>query len=130
METHTSVIELARDGTVKFPRDIREQFRDLHQLSIIRIGTSLVLAPVPEKWTPNLGRVIHYQNGLVVRDPEIMFGTPVIAGTRIPVRTIVGYIDSGYTSEQVIEEFPHLTREQINAALQFQRERRRRKMRS
>lgn len=126
MVIQTTLVELTRDGTVKFPPDIRRKLRNQHQLSVTRVGTSLVLAPVPEQWTRATGRVVKYQNGLIVRDPKVMFGTPVIAGTRVPARTISGYVESGYSHEQIQQEFPFLSNEQINAALRFSQRRQRR----
>ncbi len=76
---------------------------------------------MPDKWARTTGRVIKYQNGLIVRDPKIMFGTPVIAGTRVPARTIAGYVESGYSPEKIRKEFPFLTEGQIDAAWKFAR---------
>jgi len=123
MVIRTTVVELARDGTLRLPPAIRRSLRKQNRLSVTRIGTSLVLAPVPEKWTQPSGRVIKYQNGLILRNPKVMFGTPVIAGTRIPVRTIVGYLDSGYSVNQIRKEFPFLTAAQIEAAARYNRKR-------
>ena len=121
MVIQTTIVEMTRDGTLKLPPKIRHAFRHPQQLSITRIGTSLVLAPIPDQWTRTAGRVIKYQNGLVVRDPKIMFGTPVIAGTRVPARTIAGYVEAGYSPEDIRKEFPFLTDRQINAAWEFTR---------
>ena len=121
MVVQTSIVELMRDGTLKLPPNIRRTFRNQHHLSITRVGTSIVLAPIPEKWTRARGRVVKYQNGLIVRDPKVMFGTPVIAGRRVPVRTIVGYFESGHSADQIRQEFPFLTGEQIDAAIKFSR---------
>jgi uncharacterized protein (DUF433 family) len=121
MVIQTTIVEMARDGTLKLPPKMRQAFRRPQQLSITRVGTSLVLAPVPDKWTRAAGRVIKYQNGLIVRDPKVMFGTPVIVGTRIPARTIAGYVDSGYSPEEIRKEFPFLTDSQIDAARKFAR---------
>lgn len=121
MEVRTVTVNIAPDGSVKLPADIRREWGNPRELGITRVGTSLVLAPVPEKWTQLGGRVIYYENRMIVRDPKIMFGTPVIAGTRIPVRTIVGYSKSGQSIEQIRDEFPFLTSEQIRAALHFQK---------
>ncbi len=52
-------------------------------------------------------------------DPEIMFGKPVIKGTRITVEQILYKLGSGLTPEQVIEDHPHLTVEDIRAAQNF-----------
>jgi uncharacterized protein (DUF433 family) len=56
---------------------------------------------------------------LVVSDPKIMMGKPVIAGTRITVELILEKLASGETPEQIIEAHPRLTYEAIQAALAF-----------
>ncbi len=55
-------------------------------------------------------------------DPSILRGKPRIKGTRIPVSLILGYLAAGYSSEQIIAEFPDLSRKQITACLDFARE--------
>jgi uncharacterized protein (DUF433 family) len=55
----------------------------------------------------------------VVIDHRIMGGVPCIAGTRIPVATIVGLIAEGLTADGVIAEHPQLTDEDVRAALEF-----------
>ena len=119
METRTITVEVARDGTVRLPPDFQRNLGDSRELSITRIGTSLVLTPIPENWTRPRGRVTSYEDGLIVRDPKIMFGTPVITGTRVPVRTIIGYLESDYSPAQIRQEFPFLTIAQIDAAKRF-----------
>ncbi|HSU15521.1 DUF433 domain-containing protein [Longimicrobium sp.] len=44
--------------------------------------------------------------------PEIMSGTPVFVGTRVPVRTLLDYIETGDTIESFLEDFPGVSREQ------------------
>ena len=48
-----------------------------------------------------------------------MGGVPCIAGTRIPVATIVGLIAQGRTPDEVIADYPQLAREDVRAALEF-----------
>jgi uncharacterized protein (DUF433 family) len=55
----------------------------------------------------------------VARHPEILGGKPVIAGTRIPVRLILDHLAEGYMPEEIIIEYPVLTRADIRAALRF-----------
>jgi uncharacterized protein (DUF433 family) len=55
----------------------------------------------------------------VARHPEILGGKPVIAGTRIPVRLILDHLAEGYMPEEIIVEYPVLTRADIHAALRF-----------
>jgi uncharacterized protein (DUF433 family) len=55
----------------------------------------------------------------VVIDHRIIGGVPCIAGTRIPVATVVGLIAEGATADGVIAEYPQLTQEDVRAALEF-----------
>jgi uncharacterized protein (DUF433 family) len=57
-----------------------------------------------------------------VSDPEILRGKPRIAGTRIPVGMVLGYLASGKTAADILAEFPDLTSEQIAACLDYARE--------
>jgi uncharacterized protein (DUF433 family) len=59
------------------------------------------------------------QKQLIVSDPNIMMGKPVIAGTRITVELILEKLSAGETIEQILNAHPRLTREAIQAALAF-----------
>ncbi|KAA9357007.1 DUF433 domain-containing protein [Larkinella humicola] len=52
-------------------------------------------------------------------NPNIRFGKPCIAGTRIAVQDILGWLASGMNNEEILEDFPELTTDQIRAALAF-----------
>ena len=52
-------------------------------------------------------------------DPKIHHGKPCIKGTRVPVSVIVGTIAEGHTPERIIESWPQLSREDVEAALRF-----------
>jgi len=56
---------------------------------------------------------------LIISDPKIMVGKPVIKGTRITVEHILTELANGLTVEQILTEYPHLTRQGIEAALRF-----------
>lgn len=56
---------------------------------------------------------------LIVSDPAVMMGKPVVAGTRITVDLILEKMASGETMEQILEAHPRLTRDSILAALDF-----------
>jgi Uncharacterized conserved protein len=58
-------------------------------------------------------------SSLITADPEILGGKPVIAGTRISVQLIVEKIGDGWSIEDLLEDYPHLTREQIIAAIAY-----------
>jgi uncharacterized protein (DUF433 family) len=55
----------------------------------------------------------------IVIDPEIRFGKPCIAGTRISVADILSFLASGMTYEDIIADFPQINKEQILAALAY-----------
>ena len=55
----------------------------------------------------------------IVADPNILAGKPVIAGTRISVQLVLEKIRDGWTIEDLLDDYPHLTREQIVAALAY-----------
>ncbi len=56
---------------------------------------------------------------LIISDPQIMVGKPVIRGTRITVELILRKIAAGQTIDQIQSDYPHLTREGIVAAVEF-----------
>ena len=53
----------------------------------------------------------------ITASPEILGGTPVFAGTRVPVETFIEYIKAGESIEAFLEGFPSVTREQVLAFL-------------
>jgi uncharacterized protein (DUF433 family) len=57
--------------------------------------------------------------GRIISDPAVMLGKPVIAGTRITVELILELLSGGATVDDILNEYPHLKREDINAALAF-----------
>jgi uncharacterized protein (DUF433 family) len=57
------------------------------------------------------------QSDLVVIDPEILGGTPVFRGTRVPVQSLFDYLERDYTLSEFLECFPSVTREMACALL-------------
>jgi uncharacterized protein (DUF433 family) len=55
-------------------------------------------------------------------DPEIMSGTPVFAGTRVPLYNLFDYLEAGDPLDKFLTSFPSVTREQAIAALELARE--------
>ncbi len=55
---------------------------------------------------------------LVTIDPEILGGTPVFKGTRVPVKTLFDYLQNNYTLEEFLECFPSVTKEMARAILE------------
>jgi uncharacterized protein (DUF433 family) len=52
-------------------------------------------------------------------DPKVLVGKLVIKGTRIAVEFVVGLLANGWTHEQILKNYPHLTEEDIQAALHY-----------
>jgi uncharacterized protein (DUF433 family) len=55
-------------------------------------------------------------------DPEILGGTPVFVGTRVPAQSLFDYLEGGETLDQFLHQFPSVRREQAVAALELARE--------
>ena len=51
-------------------------------------------------------------------DPEILGGTPVFVGTRVPFKALVDYIEGGHPLGEFLEDFPSVSREQAVAAIE------------
>ncbi len=58
-------------------------------------------------------------SSVVHTDPDILSGTPVFVGTRVPVRTLLEYLEAGDPLDEFLEDFPSVTREQAIAALRL-----------
>lgn len=57
-------------------------------------------------------------NEIVHSDPDIVSGTPVFVGTRVPVKALLDYLEEGETIEEFLEDFPTVSREQVIAFLE------------
>jgi len=57
-------------------------------------------------------------SSVVHSDPEILGGTPVFIGTRVPVQALIDYIEGGHTLEKFLDDFPSVPRELAIAALE------------
>ena len=55
-------------------------------------------------------------------DPDILGGTPVFAGTRVPVRSLFDYLEGGESLDEFLRQFPSVTRDQAIGALDLARE--------
>ena len=62
-------------------------------------------------------------------DPQVRFGKPCIRGTRISVGDMLGYLAGGMSEDQILQDFPHLVRDDIRACLAYAAERERRTVR-
>lgn len=62
------------------------------------------------------------KTSVVHSDPEILGGTPVFVGTRVPVQSLFEYLEGGDTLHEFLRQFPSVRREQAIAALELARE--------
>jgi len=70
-----------------------------------------------------LGKLFHHtlshmSNDLITSSADIMGGTPVFSGTRVPVQTLFEYLEAGDTIDDFLDGFPTVTREQVVAVLE------------
>jgi len=56
--------------------------------------------------------------GILSSSPEVMGGTPVFAGTRVPVQTLLDYLEHGESIDDFLEGFPTVSRDQVIASLE------------
>ncbi len=52
-------------------------------------------------------------HGIIHSDPEVMGGTPVFVGTRVPLQNLIDYLEGGKSVEDFLEAFPTVRREQV-----------------
>ena len=64
---------------------------------------------------PSAPNIIH-------RDPDILGGTPVFVGTRVPFQALIDYLEGGHPLDEFLDDFPSVTREQAVAALDLARD--------
>jgi len=60
---------------------------------------------------------------IVTCSPDVLGGTPVFAGTRVPVQTLIDYLEGNETIDDFLEGFPTVTREQVVAFLEEAKDR-------
>lgn len=101
---------MPRLGGVEAPR------RFIHYESWLRA------MPVRVYYRP--GRLNHMASleSVVHSDPEILGGTPVFRGTRVPVKNLLDYLAAGDSLDQFLDDFPSVTRDQAVAALEIARD--------
>ncbi len=59
-----------------------------------------------------------HQPSVVHSNPEILGGTPVFVGTRVPLRNLIDYLERGHSLDEFLDSFPTVSREQAIAALE------------
>jgi uncharacterized protein (DUF433 family) len=58
-----------------------------------------------------------YMDAIVVRDPEILGGTPCFRGTRVPFQNLLDFLETGETIDEFLDDFPSVSREDAIKAL-------------
>jgi uncharacterized protein (DUF433 family) len=76
------------------------------------------------RWAARSVRGMSYRERIVI-DPVVRFGKPCVRGTRISVGDVLGYLAGGMSEDEIISDFPALTRDDIRACLAFAAERER-----
>jgi uncharacterized protein (DUF433 family) len=61
-------------------------------------------------------------NSVIHSDPEILGGTPVFVGTRVPLKNLIDYLEGGHPLDEFLDDFPSVSREQAIAALEEAKE--------
>jgi uncharacterized protein (DUF433 family) len=59
---------------------------------------------------------------VIVRDPEIMSGTPCFRGTRVPFKNLIDYLEGGHSLGEFLRQFPSVTQEMAVQALEEAKE--------
>jgi uncharacterized protein (DUF433 family) len=57
-------------------------------------------------------------NNVIIRDPEVLGGTPVFRGTRVPFQALLDYLEGGQTLDEFLDDFPTVSRETAVHALE------------
>jgi uncharacterized protein (DUF433 family) len=61
-------------------------------------------------------------SSIIHSDPDILGGTPVFVGTRVPIKTLLDYLEAGDSLEVFLDHFPSVTHKQAIAALELAKE--------
>src|SRR5436190_1476674 len=92
---------------------------------LLVLGNSKVQEGALSMCVRRAGRGTRYAYGYVMdlkqivhSDPEIVSGTPVFVGTRVPVQALLDYIEGGETLDEFLDDFPSVTHEQAVAFLE------------
>ena len=73
-----------------------------------------MLRPTGQKASSvNLGHEV------IVKDPDVLGGTPVFRGTRVPFQALLDYLEGGETLDEFIDDFPTVTRQAAISALEL-----------
>jgi uncharacterized protein (DUF433 family) len=121
-------LQLEAEGLRLLPvgtrREIAASIQRSPRMDLMAIGNGTVLfvefKAARQKVEGQLKQLAHIE-GMVGSDPEIMRGTPVFKGTRIPVDLVADMLAQGATAEEILEGYPTLSKEKIAVAPLYMR---------
>lgn len=145
---HLITVTVGKRGQITLPGAIRHQMAIQHgdRMALVQEGDRLILLPlgqtlldrrgsVPESAPQDFSQIrqqvlqqrtrkeggvkVYAEHERISIDPRVMAGKPCIRGTHMPVDLILEELAAGLTYEEVLDAHPHLTREDILAALAF-----------
>ncbi len=125
---HLIYLQLEAEGLRLLPvgtrREIAESIQRSPKTDLMAIGEGTVLfvefKSARRKVEGQLKQLAHIKE-MVISDPEIMRGTPVFKGTRIPVDLVADMLAQGATAEEILEGYPTLSKEKIAMAPLYMR---------
>ncbi|MBA2468964.1 MAG: DUF433 domain-containing protein [Chloroflexia bacterium] len=82
------------------------------------------VAGIPDEIRRSIPEVLQRDNashGVITKNRYVQHNKPIIAGTRIPTSSIWAFHEAGYSPSQILREYPHLTVEDVDAALNYER---------
>ena len=59
----------------------------------------------------------HPTQSVIVKSPDILSGTPVFAGTRVPIKNLLDYVRAGESVAEFLDDFPSVSRDQVDSVL-------------
>jgi uncharacterized protein (DUF433 family) len=121
-------LQLEAEGLMLLPvgtrREIAESIQRSPKTDVMAIGNGKALfvefKVARRKVESQLKQLAHIE-GMVVSNPEIMRGTPVFRGTRIPVDLVADMLAQGATAEEILEGYPTLSKKEIAVAPLYMR---------
>ena len=112
---------LSPEGKRRLRQQLGHQVRERQRPEVVTIGAVEVrIAPEVEAIEQKLDR-IEQARSIVTSDPEVRAGEPVVRGTRIPVHMQGDLAEQGASREELLEDYPALTPEALDAALLYAR---------
>ncbi|HEV2133183.1 MAG TPA: DUF433 domain-containing protein [Terracidiphilus sp.] len=99
-------------------RDARKRCATWDEWRDCTLGEQYLTIRFSDLWKEVDGRLrrLSEARAMVVEDPEILSGTPVIRGTRIPVHDVAAQVEAGVPMEEILEMYPLISRAQVELA--------------